>query len=91
MTAATRNQCRGSFFTDEASARKDLHARLHPTGYCCAGGKVSQTTQDRCSGVFARAEAEARRACRVVQVEPKPDGGLKDQILRKPPDGPVVK
>jgi hypothetical protein len=60
-------------------------------GYCCAGGKVAQTTQDRCSGFFARAQAEAQRACRVVQVEPKPDSGLKDQILKKAPDGPVVR
>ena len=89
ISRVNRTQCRGNFFADEAGARKACAAPPEQ-GYCCAGGKVSQTTRDRCSGIFARAQAEAQRACRVVEVVPKPDAGLKKEIIKKPPEGPVV-
>ena len=69
---------------DEATARKACVAPEQ--GYCCAGGKVSPSTRDRCSGgVFSRSQAEAQRACRPVALEAKPDAQLKKQIVRQPP------
>jgi hypothetical protein len=90
ISQTNRAQCRGNFFADEATARNACTAPPEQ-GYCCAGGKVSQTTRDRCGGTFARSQADAQRACRVVQVDPKPDSGLKDRITKQPPEGPVVR
>lgn len=90
VSRVDRAQCHGNYFVEEASARKAC-APPPEQGYCCSGGKVSQSTRERCDGTFSRSQAEAQRACKVVQIDPKPDVGLKKEIIKKPPDGPVVK
>jgi hypothetical protein len=52
-------------------------------GYCCAGGKVSPTTRERCTGTFARVQEEAQRVCRR-----KADILIDRGIVTKPPPPP---
>lgn len=91
ISRVNRAQCRGNYFVDEASARKACTVPPPEQGYCCAGGKVSRSARDRCGGTFARTEAEAQRVCKIVRIEPKPDAVLKDRIIKKEPDGPIVR
>jgi len=107
ISRTNREQCRGGkYFTDAASAKAGCVRPPSPEqGYCCAGGKVSATTRDRCDGTFARTQAEAQRACTVIQkggaIEParpksdvlKKEGGIIQKLpdAQKPPDGPVVR
>ena len=62
VTPTTRNQCRGSFFTDETTARR-MCAAPPPMGYCCAGGEVSRVNRTQCRGKYFAEEASARKAC----------------------------
>lgn len=73
MLQVSRSQCRGSYYVDESTARKACTAPPVERGYCCAGGKVSQTTRDSCQGTYSPSQAGALRACKAVILAPNPD------------------
>jgi hypothetical protein len=82
------SQCTGIFSYNQASVRESCAAPT-TTGWCCAGGRVSQTRQDRCGGTFTLSQSEALGACKAVIVPPKTNPG---PVTGKPsPDAPKTK
>ena len=63
---STRENCRGTFFLDQAQARKACQPSPPPDqyGYCCLNGNVFSSTREKCKGTFFLDQAQARKACR---------------------------
>ena len=53
----------GSFYFDQASARRSCASPPPQSGYCCANGQVTSATRNQCRGNYFTDEASARKSC----------------------------
>ena len=60
---ASREQCRGRFFSDRDVAEEYCQPPKPESGYCCSDGEVFRTARERCRGSFHLEQNEAERAC----------------------------
>jgi hypothetical protein len=82
-----RDECRGSFFDDPASARQACVPAPAPMGWCCYNGSVSNVMRDQCRGTYYGDRASADNSCRPVLRTPvvPPSGAA------APPPQPVIR